>query len=96
MWSIPKNVVELLKKYTGEVKPTIINPKDDRRTFINEFSEANQNLVLKWIKGNKMLIVSDIIRGSGQFSAEWILVAQKTKINARWVLKPINTVINHF
>lgn len=95
MWSIPKNVVELLKKYTGEIKPTIINPKDDRRTFINEFSKANQNLLLKWIKSNKMLIVSDIIRGSGQFSAEWMLVAQKTETN-RWVLKSINTVINHF
>lgn len=35
MWSIPNDVVKLLKKYTGELKPTIKNPKDNRRTFVN-------------------------------------------------------------
>ena len=96
MWSIPENIVTLLKKYTGELKPTIKNPKDDRRTFVNEFSKANQNLLLKWIEDNKMLIINDIIKGRGKFSAEWMLVAQKIDTNARWILKPINIVANHF
>ena len=96
MWSIPENIVTLLKKYTGELKPTIKNPKDDRRTFVNEFNKANQNLLLKWITDNKVLIINDIIKGRGKFSAEWMLVAQKTETNARWILKPINIVTNHF
>ena len=96
MWSIPENVATLLKKYTGELNPTIKNPKDNRRTFVNEFSKANQNLLLKWIENNKMLIINDIIKGRGKFSAEWMLVAQKLETNARWILKPINIVTNHF
>ncbi|MCP5064123.1 MAG: type II restriction endonuclease [Ignavibacteriae bacterium] len=96
MWSIPNDIIKLLKKYTGELKPTIKNPKDNRRTFVNEFSKVNQNLLLKWLENNKTLIVNDIIKGRGKFSAEWMLVAQKIDINARWILKPINVVVNHF
>lgn len=43
-----------------------------------------------------MLIVSDILRGRGEFSAEWVLVAQKIENNARWVLKNINEVIQYY
>ncbi len=96
MWSIPANITKLLKEYTGEFEPTIENPKDKRRTFINEFSIGNQNILLSWIENNKSLIVNDIIKGRGKFSAEWMLVVQKIETNARWVLKPINVVINHF
>jgi len=96
MWEIPDNITKLLKKYTGEIKPTIKNPKDIRRTFVNEFSKKNQDLLINWIKQNKSLIVNDIIKGRGKFSAEWMLVALKVEQNAKWVLKPINVVINHF
>ena len=96
MWSIPDNVTKLLKKYTGEIKPTIKNPKDERRTFANEFNKKNQEILINWIKKNKSLIVNDIIKGRGKFSAEWMLVALKVEQNAKWILKPINIVINHF
>ncbi len=96
MWSIPDNVTKLLKKYTGEIKPTIKNPKDERRTFVNEFSKKNQEILINWIKKNKSLIINDIIKGRGKFSAEWMLVALKVEQNAKWILKPINIVINHF
>jgi hypothetical protein len=42
------------------------------------------------------LIVSDILKGRGQFSAEWMLVARKVKANSRWILKPMNFCMNHF
>lgn len=48
------------------------------------------------MKKNKTLIVNDIIKGRGKFSAEWMLVAQKTEENSRWILKPVNVVLNHF
>jgi len=96
MWSIPENIAILLKKYTGELRPTIKKPKDNRRTFVNEFSKTNQNLLLKWIEDNKMLIINDIIKGRGKFSAEWMLVVQKIDANAKGVLKPINIVTNYF
>jgi hypothetical protein len=96
MWSIPSSITELLKKYTGELSPTIKSPKDPRRTFVNEFSKNNQDILLDWLKKNKTLIVNDIIKGRGKFSVEWMLVAQKIEKDARWILKPINVVLNHF
>ncbi len=96
MWNIPLEIATIFKKYTGEVEPTISNPKDKRRMFANEFSVIEQENILKWLNENKSLIVSDILKGRGQFSAEWMLVAQKVKANSRWVLKPMNVCLNHF
>ncbi len=96
MWNIPDDIVKILKKYTGEILPTIKSPKDVRRTFMNEFSKSNQDKILTWLEKNKILIINDIIKGRGKFAAEWMLVAQKTDKNARWILKPINVVINHY
>lgn len=96
MWEIPAEILLLLKKYTGEILPTIDNPKDKRRMFANEFSEEEQKQILEWLNANKSLIVSDILKGRGQFSAEWMLVIQKVSKNANWVLKPMNFCLNFF
>ena len=96
MWEIPLNISMLLKEYTGEILPKVVNPKDERRTIADEFSEENQSLLLKWLNENKSLIVSDILKGRGKFSAEWMLVAQKVDDSARWVLKPMNYCLNFF
>jgi hypothetical protein len=95
-WEINKVITELLKKYTGETLPTIEKPKDKRRTFANEFSEKERDLIITWMEKNKSLIVSDVLKGRGQFAAEWILVAQKTTKHARWILKPMNYCLNFF
>lgn len=96
MWNIPIQVISILKRYTGEEKPTIKNPKDKRRMFASEFSKAEQKNILKWLKKNQSLIVSDILKGQGKFAAEWMLVAQKIEKNARWILKPMNFCMNYF
>lgn len=96
MWNIPTEIVSIFKKYTGEINPTIDNPKDNRRMFANEFTLVEQETILNWLNENKSLIVSDILKGRGQFSAEWMLVAQKIKENSRWILKPMNFCLNHF
>ncbi|MGX1024260.1 hypothetical protein ACSSV5_001427 [Psychroflexus sp. MBR-150] len=96
MWDMPEIVSTLLKHYTGELPPYVNNPKDNRRTFANEFSEKNQQLLLNWLNDNKSLIVSDILKGRGKFSAEWMLVAQKVENSARWILKPMNYCLNFF
>ena len=96
MWEIPNNITILLKQYTGELLPKINSPKDARRTFADEFTSKEQQILLKWIAGNKSLIVSDILKGRGRFSAEWMLVAQKVENSARWILKPMNYCLNFF
>ena len=96
IWNIPDNVYKLLQYYTGEITPYKANVKDKRRMFMNEFTLKEQALLLDWLTKNKTLILTDIIKGRGQFSAEWILVAQKIKNNARWILVNINEALQHY
>jgi hypothetical protein len=95
-WSIPIDISDILKRYTGEIKPNILTPKDKRRMFAYEFSEKEQSDILLWLNNNQSLIVSYILKGRGQFAAEWMLVAQKTKLDSRWILKPMNFCLNYF
>lgn len=46
MWNIPVNISYILKRYTGEIKPNILTPKDKRRMFANEFSVKEQSDIL--------------------------------------------------
>lgn len=95
LWNIPEEVSYLLKQYTGEVLPTR-ETKDKRRTFANEFNESEQKTLLNWFEENKIMIVSDILKGRGRFAAEWILVIREIRDSEEWVLKPINEAINFF
>ncbi len=96
LWQIPPSIINIMKRYSGELPPTIDNPKDKRRMFANEFTIIEQQNILTWMNQNKTLIVSDILKGRGQFSAEWMLVAQKINSNSRWVLKTMNFCLNYF
>lgn len=95
LWNIPIQIVEILKRYTGELKPTT-NTLDKRRTLANEFNINEQEDLLDWLKKNQSLIVCDILKGRGKFAAEWMLVAQKLNKDSRWVLKPMNYCLNFF
>jgi len=96
MWNIPKEVISILKRYTGEKKSKKRKLKDKRRMFADEFSKTEQKTIVTWLKKNQSLIVSDILKGRGKFAAEWMLVAQKVEKNARWILKPMNYCLNYF
>lgn len=96
LWNIPDDVYEILEYFTGEKPPYKTNTRDKRRMFLNEMEKEKQDTVIKWFEQNKTLILSDIIKGRGQFAAEWVLVAQKVETNSRWVLKNINEVLQHY
>ena len=95
LWNIPNDIIDLLKQYTGEILPNR-KTKDKRRTLASEFTEMEQELLLRWIEDNKLLIITDILKGRGRFAAEWMLVIRKCKELNDWVLKPINECINLF
>lgn len=96
MWDIPEHVASILERYTGEAEPSCEKPRDKRRMFANEFTKAEQEVVMAWLNENKTLIVSDILKGRGKFAAEWMLVVQKVQTEARWVLKSMNFCMNYF
>ena len=96
LWKIPDKVSELLEMFVGSIKPLIHNLRDSRRVFLDEFSQEQQQLIVSFFEENRILILSDIIKGRGQFAAEWMLVVQKIDDSVKWNLKPINEVLNIF
>jgi len=98
LWDIPNDVYNLLQYFTGELQPTIPKPKDDRRMFITEFSNEDQQKILNFFNKNKILIITDILKGRGKFAAEWMLIILNLKDSPeiKWRLKPMNIVMNFF
>lgn len=95
-WEMPSDVLHIMQLFTGEVKHSYKDTKETKRLFLNELSQEDQKVIIDWFTENKFLVVSDVIKGRGEFSVEWYLVAQKTTSNSRWVLKNINQVLNHY
>lgn len=96
LWNIPTDITRLLKLFTGEITPTNKNLKDSRRMFLTGMSEEDQAKILNFFEKNKILIVSDLLKGRGEFSADWVLVILKVDGKSDWVLKSINEAMNVF
>jgi len=96
LWNIPKDVIRILKYFTGEIKPTKKGLKDSRRMLLTEMNDGDQNKIIKFFEDNKILIVSDLLKGRGEFSADWVLVILKVNGESAWILKSINEAMNVF
>ena len=96
LWNIPEDITRILKLFTGEIKPTKKGLKDKRRMFLTEMNKSDQGKIVNFFKRNKILIVSDLLKGRGEFSADWILVILRVNDKSRWVLKSINEAMNVF
>ena len=97
MWNIPEDITKALKLFTGEIKPTRGNLEDPRRMFLDEMNAQIQKLVVNFFSENKILIVSDILKGSDEFPVNWMMVVLKKKNeNPEWMLKHINHALNVF
>ena len=97
MWSIPDDILHTLKRFSGELPPTCKNPKDNRRMFVNEFTQIEQDNLLRWLNTKKVLILTDVLKGRGQYASEWFLIIKKNDATMTdWILQPINKVLNHY
>lgn len=110
MWNLPDTLTELLKIFSGEVSPQELlrehkinkekydSLKDKRRFFLTEFKEKNVKKLVDFFRKHKIKIVADIIKGEGDFSADWMLVTKyyKSKNETEWILKDINYAMNVF
>jgi len=105
IWKFDDDIAFGLKLFTGEInpysRPEIVANKilrDKRRMFLDELPENLRNRIITFFKENKILVVSDILKGRGGLSANWMLVT-RYNINddtTTWILKDINTVMNFF
>lgn len=96
LWDVPKDIIKILKYFTGEIKPIKKKPNDPRRTLLSEMDEGDQSKIIKFFEDNKILVISDLLKGRGEFSADWVLVILKINNESTWILKSINEVMNVF
>ncbi len=97
MWNIPLNITNALKLFTGEIKPSKTGLRDKRRMYFDEMDIKTQKEIIKFFTKNKILILSDIIKGNDEFSASWLMVVwKKVDSNPEWVIQDINYVLNFF
>ena len=107
IWHFNETIEYWLKCFTGEILPSQIDKKyllsfrdaKKKRVFLDEIPEQKLEEIISFFREHKYLIISDIIKGRGGLSAEWLLVTQKDIENQDtidWVLKDINTTINFY
>lgn len=105
MWKFNDEIAFWLKLFTGELAPKkylrkigIKKFRDKRRLFLNEMPETIQKEIIKFFKRNQIMIISDIIKGRGGLSANWMLVTRLNRENktTTWTLRDINFVMNFF
>lgn len=95
MWQMPADVVESLRLFTGEVKPTGPS-RSAQRMFLDELAKDKQKAVIDFFNAKKNEIVSDLFKGDGAYSAGWMMVALKSSEKPRWVLRRIDYAIEFF
>ncbi len=105
MWGFDDELALWLKLFTGENNPISfanmigkIDLKDRRRVFLDEMPEMIRNKIVKFFTDNRIIVVTDIFKGRGGLSANWILVTRynKNEHTTTWTLNDINTAMNFF
>jgi hypothetical protein len=99
LWNIPAEISQMLKRFTGELEPKDFGKglREQERMFIDEFPDSEIKNMLNFFTDNKVTIISDLLKGRGAFSAQWMLVVwNKPDTESIWTFKSINEVINHY
>ena len=105
-WNMPDDIIYWLKCFTGAIKPEDIegvdleNLKDKkhRRIYFTEMPETMRAKIIRFFEDNKQQVISDLLRGRGVLSADWLLVTEVDGATGkhRWVLSDIHHAINYF
>lgn len=107
MWNFNKKIALALKLFTGEISPSKypemlkVDPsdlKDPRRALLTEIRDDVVQEIIAFFTKNKILVVSDLLKGRGGLAADWMLVTKydKKSNTTTWTLKDINTTMNFF
>lgn len=107
MWHFDDKIALTLKLFTGEISPSthpemlkvsLSKLRDSRRVFLTELKDDIVQKITLFFTKNKILVVSDILKGRGGFAADWMLVTRYNKSHdtTTWILRDINTAMNFF
>ncbi len=95
MWKMPKDVEEALRLFVGQTPPNKPS-REANRMFLNELEKETQIKIVEFFTQNKAEIISDLLKGDGEFFAPWLFVAQKESVVNRWKLVKIDDAIKFF
>ena len=100
-WHMPKDVVRILKLFTGEIKPDRVGTISSERMYMDEMTDDERSILKEYLEYNMVMIISDITRGRGRYAVEWMLVMQDyiDSDGTRYyedMLLSINEVINFY
>ena len=100
MWRFNDEIAQCLKLFTGELNPKeygFKNTKKENRIFLDELPKKSQKMIIDFFRKNKILIISDILKGRGGLSADWMLITKQMKNgDLKYILKDINFVMNFY
>lgn len=97
MWGFDDEIELWLKLFTGEIGHNIVSAKDSRRLYLTEMPNDIVGKIINFFSHNRVLIISDLLRGRGGLSANWLLVTRRDEnSNISWSLSNINVAINFY
>ncbi len=105
MWGFDTEIKKYLELFTGAERPVdnkaIINYdklRNKKRIFLDELEDRQLEKIISFFSNNRIMIVSDILKGRGGLSANWIIFTQynKTEDITIWKLVDINIAMNFF
>jgi len=95
MWNMPPDVVTAMKLYLGETPPNASSRKPERM-YLNELTPAARTAVTEFFARRKDRIVSDLLAGEGQRSAEWFMVTFRNRESPRWRIRSLADTIEFY
>ncbi|MDW8096151.1 MAG: hypothetical protein RMI51_05055 [Aquificaceae bacterium] len=99
MWNFDKEIEYWLKLFTGEITPPkALAKRDERRLYMDEMPENIVSKIIQFFQRNKIIVISDTIKGKGSLSANWFMVAKYDReLNeTHFAIADINFAMNFF
>jgi hypothetical protein len=93
MWNVPPHIENSLKRFTGEIAPQMGETRDSRRTTFLEMPNQESREVVDFFRNNKLQVVSDLLRGKGPNTADWILITHKSEDEIHYKAMSMNDAI---
>ena len=94
-WQMPPEVVNALKMYVGETPPAT-GSRDAERMYLDELDKKTQQAVVEFFTTHKHQIISDLVAGDGEHSADWIMVTFKATNEPQWIIRSSAVAIRFY
>lgn len=103
MWGFNNELELWLKLYTGKLNPMDFTDKigiskfrHQNRLSFDEMPKNIQDSFIQFFNNNRIIIASDLLKGRGGLSANWVICLLENSNEKKTIFLDINKVMNHF